>query len=76
MNRSRSCLHSAAKPTIVRRALLTALVVGTVLTLVNHGAELAGGGLGTELLWPVVLTFLTPYVVSSVSSAMAVRDEP
>jgi hypothetical protein len=64
-----------AKPRIVRRALLTALIVGTVLTLVNHGAALVRGGLGAELLWPVVLTFLTPYVVASVSSAMAVGGE-
>jgi len=75
MNRITSWLGAVAKPKIVRRALLTGLVVGTVLTLVNHGAALARGGLGAELLWPVVLTFLTPYVVASVSSAMALGDE-
>lgn len=75
MDRIRPWLQTMAKPTIVRRALFTALVVGPVLTLVNHGAALVRGGLGTELLWPVVLTFLTPYVVASVSSAMTVRDE-
>jgi len=75
MNRIPSWLGTVAKPRIVRRALLTALVVGPVLTLVNHGAALVRGGLGAELVWPVVLTFLTPYVVASISSAMALGDE-
>jgi hypothetical protein len=46
-----------------KKALVTALVVGLILTAINHGDTIAQGD------WPplvkVVLTFLTPYCVTT-----------
>jgi len=46
-------------------ALKAALVVGTVLTLLNHGDALLGGGpLPAALLWKIPLTYLVPFCVT------------
>jgi hypothetical protein len=74
MNRLGAWLVIAAEPAVVRRALLTSAVVGTVLTLANHGSAILGRGLETETLWPILLTFLTPYLVATISSATAIRS--
>lgn len=46
-----------------RRAFLTALVVGTILTVINHGDLILAG------IWPsamkVVLTYCVPYCVTT-----------
>ena len=46
-----------------KKALLTALVVGTILTAINHGDTILAGD------WPpamkVVLTYCTPYCVTT-----------
>jgi hypothetical protein len=46
-----------------RKAFLTALVVGTILTGINHGDAIAAGN------WPplvkVVLTYCVPYCVTT-----------
>jgi hypothetical protein len=46
-----------------RKALLTALVVGTFLTAINHGdVILAGFG---PPAWKVILTYCVPYCVTT-----------
>jgi hypothetical protein len=48
---------------VPRRSLLVALIVGTVLNLVNQGDALFGGG---KLdLTKIVLTFAVPYCVAT-----------
>jgi hypothetical protein len=46
-----------------KKALITALVVGTILTAINHGDVILAGG------WPpflkVFLTYCTPYCVTT-----------
>lgn len=68
----RAWLPIAAQPAIIRRATLTSLVVGTILTLVNHGPALVGDRLTSETLGPIMLTYATPYVVATISSAAAI----
>jgi len=50
---------------LVRRAGLTALVVGTVLTAINQGNVLLSGELPAALWWKVPLTYLVPYSVTT-----------
>lgn len=48
---------------VPRRSLLVALIVGTVLNLINQGDALLGAG---ELNWTkAVLTFVVPYCVAT-----------
>ncbi|WP_209279453.1 nitrate/nitrite transporter NrtS [Parasedimentitalea huanghaiensis] len=46
-----------------RKALMTALVVGTILTLINHGDLVLAGELPP--MWKVLLTYLTPFCVTT-----------
>ena len=47
---------------IIRRALLTSLVVGSVLSLINHGDTVIAQEY--PALWKVGLTYLVPFVVT------------
>ena len=46
-----------------KKALATALVVGSILTLINHGDQLVAGQLPPA--WKVMLTYFTPYCVTT-----------
>lgn len=53
----------ATRGGVPRRALLVALVVGTVLNAINQGDRLL---MGIAPNWPkLVLTYVVPYVVST-----------
>jgi hypothetical protein len=51
-----------------------ALVVGPILTTINHGDALLRGEWSARRTLQVVLTFVVPYVVSTVSSVGALRQ--
>jgi hypothetical protein len=44
---------------------LTALVVGTILVLINQGGVLMAGQLPASLLWQVPLTYCVPFCVAT-----------
>ena len=67
-------LSLAFHPATVRRALVTAALVGTVLVAINHGDALLRGDLGRGRLLRIALTVLVPYAVSTVSSASTRRE--
>ena len=46
-----------------KKAFLTAAVVGTVLTIINHGDALFSGDVPP--LWKVLLTYCVPYCVTT-----------
>ena len=46
-----------------RKAIYTALVVGTILTAINHGDVILGGGMPS--VWKVLLTYCVPYCVTT-----------
>jgi len=56
-----------------KKALLTALVVGSILTTINHGDTIIVGE------WPpmlkVILTYLTPYCVTTWGAATGKRAQ-
>jgi class 3 adenylate cyclase len=64
-----------ADPAVLRRAAITALGVGTVLTVVNHYDALATGTMADYRLLPILITYLVPFVVSVASSVVATRVE-
>lgn len=67
-------LKSAAHPATVRRASITAVIVGFVLIAINHGSAIIAGHITRGLVFQMFLTVLVPYVVSTVSS-IATRSE-
>ncbi|MFI5254912.1 MAG: nitrate/nitrite transporter NrtS [Candidatus Limnocylindrales bacterium] len=58
---------------MVRRALVTCLAVGVILTLINHGPDLLGAGIPADRWWQVALTFVVPFLVSMAASVAALR---
>ena len=70
----RHWLYVASERSVLRRALVSCVLVGVLLTAVNHGPQLARGELDAGLAAQVGLTLLVPFVVSVVSSVAAIRD--
>jgi hypothetical protein len=55
-----------------RRSLLVALLVGTILNLINQGPEMLSGE--WPVLWKLGLTYLVPFLVASYGSYAAFRS--
>ncbi len=70
----RTWFTAAVQPATMRRAAFTALLVGFILTAINHGPALMQGLATGERICQILLTFLVPYSVSTISS-VATRHE-
>lgn len=70
-----SFLTLAVKASVVRRAVLTSLIVGHVLAVINHGDKFAAGDVTATDALKVILTFLVPYSVSTISSVLSLREQ-
>ena len=60
-----SFLQRAREPRVVSLALRVALVVGTILNLINHFDLLFGAPLTRTTLVQIALTYVVPYCVST-----------
>lgn len=69
-----SWLRMAVYPATVRRAFLTALIVGFILIAINNGAAILSGNLTKARIIQMCLTVLVPYIVSTVSSVSTRRE--
>lgn len=67
-------LSLALKPSVVKRALKYAIVVGVILLTINHGDAILRGDLPPARLLRMGLTVLVPYVVSTLSSVGPMRE--
>ncbi len=63
----------AYDPVCVKRSIKVALIVGTILFLINHFDELYYMTLNTTNIFQIGLTYLVPYLVSTFGSAMQAR---
>lgn len=72
----RCCREHLASPEALRRCIVVALVVGSVLTLVNQGDLLLDGRLPAALAIKIPLNFLVPFLVSSTGYIAARRTGP
>jgi hypothetical protein len=68
-------LQLATSPSVVRRACVVAVVVGTVLVAINHGDAILRGDFSLGRGVRIVLTVLVPYCVSTYSSVGATLDQ-
>lgn len=66
-------LRTALKPGIVKRSLIIALIVGTILNLINQGDMLVGAG-DVNLL-KCLLTYMVPYCVSTYGAVTALHAQ-
>ncbi|RMF17228.1 MAG: hypothetical protein D6758_06745 [Gammaproteobacteria bacterium] len=64
----------ACQRPVVLRSVRVALVVGTILMLINHGDALLAGTM-TSVRWlKVGLTYLVPYAVATYGAVGALRE--
>lgn len=66
-------LKHAADRVCVYRSVKVALVVGTILALINHLDRILSGSLNATNILQILLTYLVPYSVSTYGSAMQAR---
>lgn len=77
MNRTKAALDLALRQDVISRSLRVALVVGSVLVLINYSDKILARTLVPSDFVKVVLTYLVPYFVStyaSVSALLTPRD--
>ena len=67
-------LALARRRDVVRRAVRVAVIVGTLLILINYGDRILAGDLGRSDWLKMGLTYLVPYGVSTWSAVQAVRE--
>lgn len=67
-------LELATRSTVVRRACMYAIIVGSILIGINHGDQLLAGDFDAGMAFKMVLTMMVPYLVSTFSSVSAMRD--
>jgi hypothetical protein len=67
-------LELAGRPDVVRRAVRVAVIVGTLLILINYGDRVLAGDLGRSDWVKMGLTYLVPYGVSTWSAVQALRE--
>lgn len=75
MNRLRAWARVATDRSVVSRALATSALVGSILTAINQAGEMAAGRSDPGLAVRIALTFLVPFIVSTVSSVAAIRGQ-
>lgn len=74
--KAESWMELAFSVDVVQRALVMAVIVGTVLVLINHSSCVMKGMFGRLCLIQSILTYFVPYGVSTVSSVMALSRKP
>jgi len=52
----------------LKRSIKVAVIVGTILMLINHGDILLYGDIEVHHMLKIILTYLVPYLVSTYSS--------
>lgn len=55
--------------------MVTALLVGSILALINHGPEILAGSLELPKLWRIALTALVPFCVATLVGVAAKRRQ-
>lgn len=72
MSSAREALRRTFAGASVRRSLLVALVIGTLLNAINQGPEILAGH--WPVWWKLVLTYFVPFAVASYGSYAAFRS--
>jgi hypothetical protein len=68
-----SWLAALRQRSVHARALRVALLVGSILALINHGDKLLAGTCAPPDWLRIGLTYCVPYLVSAYSSAQTLR---
>ena len=64
----------ATNKLVVKRATRIALIVGTILAIINHGDRMLFGDMTMGSAFKIVLTYFVPYSVSTYSAVQSIRE--
>ncbi|GAC1480214.1 MAG: hypothetical protein NVS2B12_35270 [Ktedonobacteraceae bacterium] len=70
----RSVLAYCLERDTLQRSIKTALVVGTILGLINHGQALFTGTFTPDQLIPTIVTYLVPFSVAMYGQVQGKRQ--
>ena len=70
----RAWLAIAFEASVRKRALKVAMLVGSILAVINHGDALLSGDASATVWIKIVLTFVVPYCVATFASVQAIRQ--
>jgi hypothetical protein len=70
----RSWLSTACEPSVVRRSLRVAAVVGTLIAAINYADRALAGTLSPADWCKIALTYCVPYGVSTYAAVSALRE--
>ncbi|HEY7835142.1 MAG TPA: nitrate/nitrite transporter NrtS [Ktedonobacterales bacterium] len=70
----RSALAYCLERDTLARSLKTALVVGTILALINHGQQLLLGQFAPSWVVPMLVTYLVPFSVATYGQVQGKRQ--
>ncbi|MCB9723901.1 MAG: nitrate/nitrite transporter NrtS [Spirochaetaceae bacterium] len=70
----RPWLEMAFEPSVVRRSLRVAAVVGTILVTINYADRILAGVIGRGDVLKMMLTYCVPYCVSTHASVQSIRS--
>lgn len=71
----RGSLEYVLRPLVLRRSLVTAGVVGSILSLINQGHILAEGDATVGTWVRIAVNFLVPFVVVNIGALGGAPDE-
>jgi hypothetical protein len=71
----RDALSVILQPWHLRRTLTMALVVGTILTAINHADVIARGAATSATFAKVALNYLVPFIVSNLGPLAGARGD-
>jgi len=66
--------HALLYPPMLRRSLVVALIVGTILTAINQGNIILGDDFPPSLYWKVPLTYCVPFCVATAGALLNARS--
>ena len=67
-------LAIAFEASVRKRAIKVAMLVGSILAVINHGDALLSGDASAMVWIKIVLTFVVPYCVATFASVQAIRQ--
>ena len=69
----RAAVKTCATPSNLKRTLLIAAVVGSVLSMINEGGAIVYGHVRTATTVKIAFNFVVPFVVSNLGVLTATR---
>jgi hypothetical protein len=71
----RDALSVILQPQHLRRTITIALVVGTILTAINHADVISRGDASSATLAKAALNYLVPFIVSNLGLLVGTRGD-